>query len=108
MNDKILMLGAGRMGGALLKGWALKDAIDPAFVIVRDPHVGPEVAASGAAINPPDVAYKAIGVVLLAVKPQMWREAVAALPPLADDVVVVSIAAGVRAGDISAAFNGAR
>ena len=38
MTDKILMLGAGRMGGALLKGWALKDAIDPAHVLVRDPH----------------------------------------------------------------------
>jgi len=108
MSDRILMLGAGRMGGALLKGWALKDAIDPSFVIVRDPHVGPEVAASGAAVNPRDQAYKAVGVVLLAVKPQMWREAVAALPPLSDDVVVVSIAAGVKAADIAAAFNGAR
>ena len=48
MTDKILMLGAGRMGGALLKGWALKDAVDPAHVLVRDPNVSPEIAASGA------------------------------------------------------------
>ncbi|HET9160313.1 MAG TPA: pyrroline-5-carboxylate reductase [Caulobacteraceae bacterium] len=108
MTDKILMLGAGRMGGALLKGWALKDAIDPAAVIVRDPHVSDEVAASGVAVNPPEASYGEVGVVLLAVKPQMWREAVGRLPGLGADPVVVSIAAGVKAADISAAFGGAR
>jgi pyrroline-5-carboxylate reductase len=108
MTDKILMLGAGRMGGALLKGWALRDSIDPAHVLVRDPQVSAEVASSGAAINPPDAAYGEVGVVLMAVKPQMWREAVAALPALPADAVVVSIAAGVKSADISAAFGGRR
>jgi pyrroline-5-carboxylate reductase len=45
--------------------------------------------------------------VLVAVKPQMWREAAKALEPhLARDAVIVSVAAGVRAADISAAFDG--
>jgi pyrroline-5-carboxylate reductase len=108
MTDKILMLGAGRMGGALLKGWALREAIDPAHVLVRDPHVSDEVQASGAAINPPDTAYGEVAVVLMAVKPQMWREAVAALPALPADAVVVSIAAGVKSADISAGFGARR
>lgn len=106
--DKILMLGAGRMGGALLKGWALKDAIDPAHVIVRDPHPSNDLQTFGVSVNPADAAYAEVGVVLLAVKPQMWLEAVAVLPSLAADVVVVSIAAGVKAADISQAFQGAR
>jgi pyrroline-5-carboxylate reductase len=108
MTDKILLLGAGRMGGALLEGWALKDAIDPAAVLVRDPHPSEQATASGAAINPPQAAYAEAGVVLLAVKPQMWRQAVAALPPLSADAVVVSIAAGVKTADLAAAFGGKR
>src|SRR5947207_1859177 len=108
MTDKILMLGAGRMGGALLRGWALRDAIDPGHVLVRDPQVTAEVRASGAAINPDDAAYSEVGVVLLAVKPQIWREAVAALPALPADAIVVSIAAGVKSADIAGAFSGRR
>jgi pyrroline-5-carboxylate reductase len=108
MSDKILLLGAGRMGGALIKGWALKDAIDPAHVIVRDPNPTAEIEAAGVTINPPDAAYGQVGVLLMAVKPQMWRAAVAALPPLPTDAVVVSIAAGVGSADIAAALAGRR
>jgi pyrroline-5-carboxylate reductase len=46
---------------------------------------------------------------VLAVKPQVWREAAAQYAPhLARDAVIVSIAAGVRAADISQAFGGRR
>ena len=46
---------------------------------------------------------------LLAVKPQMWREAAAQIVDhLASDCIIVSIAAGVRSADISAAFGGRR
>jgi pyrroline-5-carboxylate reductase len=106
--DKILLLGAGRMGGALLKGWALKDAIDPAAVLVRDPVPSPEALTAGAVINPPDSAYADVGVVLMAVKPQTWKAAVAALPPIPREAVVVSIAAGVRSAEIATAFAGRR
>jgi pyrroline-5-carboxylate reductase len=45
--------------------------------------------------------------VLLCVKPQVWREAAAEYAGwLAADAVVVSIAAGVRSGDIGKAFGG--
>jgi pyrroline-5-carboxylate reductase len=47
--------------------------------------------------------------VLLAVKPQIWREAVAdVVPHLAPDAIIVSIAAGVRAADIAQVFGGRR
>lgn len=111
MVDKILLLGAGRMGGALLKGWAKTEAIDPAYILIRDPHPSEEAtaaAAAGAELNPPDEKFSEVGVVLMAVKPQLWKSAVAALPTLPADAVVVSICAGVRAADISEAFGGRR
>jgi pyrroline-5-carboxylate reductase len=106
----ILLLGAGRMGGALIDGWRRAGAFAAADLVLRDPHPGPEALAAeqaGARLNPPDAALAEIRTVLLAVKPQLWREAAAAIVPhLAQDAVVVSIAAGVRAADIAEVFEG--
>ena len=106
----ILLLGAGRLGGALLDGWAITGAFSPADLIIRDPQPSEAAALAagkGAVLNPPDAGLGRARVVLLAVKPQMWREAALALEPhLASEAVIVSVAAGVRAGDISQAFGG--
>jgi pyrroline-5-carboxylate reductase len=103
----ILLLGAGRMGGALLAGWKAAGAFDVSAVLVRDPHPGEEAIASGARINPPDGELAQARTVVLAVKPQLWRAVAAEVSPLlAPDAVVVSIAAGVKAADITAAFDG--
>ena len=108
----LLVLGAGRMGGALLEGWRLTGAFPASDLMIRDPHPSPEATAAadrGAAVNPPDDALRAADTVLVAVKPQVWREVAAAYAPLlAPDVVIVSILVGVRAVDISAAFGGRR
>jgi pyrroline-5-carboxylate reductase len=102
----ILLLGAGRMGGALIAGWAKAGAFAAAELIIRDPNADP-AAFPGASVNPPLEALAAARTVLLAVKPQIWREAVADIVPhLAADAVIVSIAAGVAAADISRAFGG--
>ncbi|WP_425994686.1 pyrroline-5-carboxylate reductase [Caulobacter sp. DWR1-3-2b1] len=106
----ILLLGAGRMGGALIQGWRYAGAFSAADLIVRDPNV--DAAADpavfgGALVNPPLEALSAAQTVLLAVKPQIWREAIKdVVPHLAPDAIIVSIAAGVRAADISEAFGG--
>ncbi|WP_374657492.1 pyrroline-5-carboxylate reductase [Phenylobacterium sp.] len=106
----ILMLGAGRMGGALIEGWRAAGAFQAAELIIREPFESPALdalRAAGAAVNPQDAALAAARTVLLAVKPQMWREAAAQVAAhLAPDAVIVSIAAGVRAADISQAFGG--
>ena len=108
ITTPILLLGAGRMGGAMIKGWGLTDAFAAADLMVRDPHPSPEALAAGS-VNPGDDALKAAHTVVLAVKPQMWREAAAQFAPLlAPDATIVSIAAGVRLGDIEAAFAGRR
>ena len=104
----ILLLGAGRMGGALIEGWRAAGAFAGADLIVRDPNVA-AADFGNASVNPPPEALGAARTVLLAVKPQIWREAVRdVVPHLAPDAVVVSIAAGVRAADISEAFGGRR
>jgi len=102
----ILLLGAGRMGGALIQGWTKAGAFATADLIIRDPNADP-VAFPGALVNPPLQALSAAKTVLLAVKPQIWREVVAdVVPHLAPDAVIVSIAAGVRGADIAQAFGG--
>jgi pyrroline-5-carboxylate reductase len=109
-HTPILLLGAGRIGGALLDGWKLTGAFAPADVMIRDPQPGQAAqaaAASGAKLNPPEAELGRAHTVLLAVKPQVWRQAAEALAPhLAPDAVIVSVAAGVKSGDISQAFGG--
>ena len=110
MTTPILMIGAGRMGGAMLEGWRAAKAHDSSTVILVDPHPGEAARAAeaaGAALNPDPEAYAAAQTVLLAVKPQLWRSAAAAVAPhLSPGAVIVSIAAGVRSADLAAAFDG--
>jgi pyrroline-5-carboxylate reductase len=106
----ILLLGAGRMGGAMIEGWKLTGAFDPAALIVREPHPGAsilEAERGGARLNPPDAVLGEARTVLMAVKPQVWRAATADLAPLLHpDAVIVSIAAGVPIQDLSQVFAG--
>lgn len=112
MTAPILLLGAGRMGGALIEGWRRSGAFSVTDLLIRDPRPGPEAAAagrSGAQLNPPDEALATARTVLLAVKPQVWREAAAVYAPLlAPEAVIVSILVGVRGADIADAFGGRR
>jgi pyrroline-5-carboxylate reductase len=105
----ILLLGAGRMGGALISGWNKADAFPDVDVMAVEPHPSEALKASGVLLNPPETYLSRARTVVLAVKPQVWREAAAQYGPhLASDAVIVSIAAGVRASDISEAFGGRR
>lgn len=110
MITPILMLGAGRMGGAMLEGWLASKAFAGADLMIRDPQPGAgalAAEAAGATLNPPNAALAQAKTVVLAVKPQIWREAAAeAAPWLGSGAVVVSIAAGVRSSDISREFGG--
>lgn len=106
----ILLLGAGRMGGALIAGWKRVGAFAADELMILDPYPSPEAlgaTAEGAVLDPSDGQVRRARTVLLAVKPQVWREAAAAQAPrLAQEAVVVSIAAGVRHADLTEAFGG--
>lgn len=96
------------MGGALIEGWARAGAYAPSELMLLDPHPSADAlkaVEAGAALNPDDVS--AARTVLLAVKPQLWREAATSLEPrLSPEAVIVSIAAGVKLKDIETAFGG--
>lgn len=98
------------MGGALIDGWRRSRAFHPRDLMIRDPNPGPEAQAAraeGIRLNPADADLAAAKTVLLAVKPQIWREAAGpVVPHLAADAVIVSIAAGIGTADIAEVFGG--
>ena len=104
----ILILGVGRMGGAMIEGWRRAGTFVPSDLYIRDPNPG-AADIHGMRLNPPDADLAACRTVILAVKPQVWREAAAQVAAhLHPDAVIVSIAAGVKSADIAEAFGGLR
>lgn len=102
----VLLVGAGKMGGALLDGW-LARGLDPVFVAVIDPGL-PENAAEvlrgkGVRIAPEPGDLAAPAAILFAVKPQMAAQALPAAAAFAGpDTVLVSILAGTTLATLSA------
>ena len=94
----LVLVGAGKMGSALLAGW-LANSLTPAAIVVIDP--GPpresETMLAEAGIAPVAEAPDGVkaGVVVLAVKPQTIKHALPSLASLVDsETLVLSIAAG--------------
>lgn len=104
----VLLLGAGRMGGAMIEGWTVAGPVAFDQLIIRDPHPGPEALAAarlGARLNPSDSTLDQAAIVVLAVKPQLWRAVAAEVQPhLSPDACIISIAAGVTTADLTIAF----
>jgi pyrroline-5-carboxylate reductase len=100
----IFLVGAGRMGGALLRGW-LSAGFAPSSLAAAEPHPSAEIAAllkEHAIAGKPQAAPD---VMVLAVKPQIMDEVLAAVAPLAGpQTAVLSIAAGRTVASIAAHF----
>jgi pyrroline-5-carboxylate reductase len=107
-SGTLALAGAGKMGGAMLAGW-LAQGLDPRRVVVIDPQISEAAnafAAQGVQINPAKT--NTVDAVVLAVKPQMFREAAATLRALVGpDTVVVSIMAGTPIATIAELCGGA-
>ncbi|HEX2365130.1 MAG TPA: pyrroline-5-carboxylate reductase, partial [Bradyrhizobium sp.] len=95
ITGTIALAGAGKMGGAMLTGW-LAGGLDARRVVVIEPMPSPEInalAAKGIRLNPKDAG--AVETLVIAVKPQSFREAGAILKSqVAASTLVVSIMAG--------------
>jgi len=94
----LVLVGAGKMGGAMMEGW-LKGGADPARVVALDPNPPAEVkaliAAGGVRLNPPVPSITDAEAIIVAVKPQVMEEVLPAIVPLrASRPLVLSIAAG--------------
>lgn len=99
LDGPLLLVGAGKMGGAMLEGW-LSRGLKPAQVIVQDPAPPADIKAVLDKHGIASVAAVADGgpapaVILMAVKPQVME---AVFPPVAmlagPRTLVLSIAAG--------------
>jgi pyrroline-5-carboxylate reductase len=93
----IVLVGAGKMGGAMLDGW-LALGLPPASVVVIEPQPTPELTAltsRGLKLNPPPTAVRNASAIVIAIKPQVAPAVVPTLVPLlSPDTVVLSIMAG--------------
>jgi pyrroline-5-carboxylate reductase len=95
MAADLVLIGAGKMGAALLGGW-LVAGISPRNIAVVEPHPSEALrtlaAETGFALN---VAPKPAKTVVLAIKPQMLDQAAPGIAPWLDaDSLLISILAG--------------
>ena len=105
-KSPLVLVGAGKMGAALLKGW-LDGGLDRAAVVVVDPAPPADSAAFLAAAgirerSAPPAGIKA-KVILVAVKPQIIATVLPGLRPLTGrGTVTLSIAAGATLANLAA------
>jgi pyrroline-5-carboxylate reductase len=103
----LALVGAGKMGGAMLEGW-LALGLDPRNVVVIEPQPSNEMVAlsmKGVALNPPPGAVVNIATIVLAVKPQVAAEVMPSVSSLAGaDTLVLSIMAGKTLGFLQGAM----
>ena len=110
--QSLVLVGAGKMGEALLRGW-LGAGFSPAKVTVLDPNPSSSIAAlaadRGVALNPAPEELRAPEALMLAIKPQTLDAAAPEIAALvAPETLVVSILAGKRIDDLRARFPEAR
>ena len=101
LNGTIALAGAGKMGGAMLTGW-LAGGLDANRVVVVEPFPADDIkalAAKGVRLNPQDAGTA--DTLVVAVKPQMFREAGPALKKLVGPGTLV---ASIMAGETSTAI----
>lgn len=99
LGGPLILVGAGKMGGAMLLGW-LERGLDPAATYILDPAPAPAITdlakerGLNLATNPEDLPDDA-AVMVLAVKPQIMDDVLAQVAgAVASNTVVLSIAAG--------------
>ena len=97
VSETIVLVGAGKMGGAMLEGW-LRLGLAPKNLIVIEPQPSAEIvalAARGLRINPNQGTTGAASAILIAVKPQVATDVLPTLKPyVGASTVAVSIMAG--------------
>jgi pyrroline-5-carboxylate reductase len=108
ITGSIALAGAGKMGGAMLTGW-LAGGLDAGRVIVIDPQPSADInalATKGVRLNPKDAGR--VDTLVVAVKPQSFRDAGVALKSLvAPSTLVVSIMAGTTIASLEEVCGGA-
>lgn len=107
----VMLVGAGKMGLALAKGW-LDAGLSPNNLLLVDPHPGDAAHALaqdyGLTLNAEAVGLQP-NVLVLAVKPQIIDDVLASLRPVVGPhTLVISIAAGIDIARLSRGLNTGR
>jgi pyrroline-5-carboxylate reductase len=103
-DASIFLVGAGRMGDALLRGW-LEAGFSPGSLAVAEPEPSPEIAALLKEKAIAAAPQSAPEVLVLAVKPQVMNAVLPGITPLSGPgTAVLSIAAGRTIASIAAHF----
>ncbi len=109
IKTTIVLAGAGKMGGAMLSGW-LARGLDAKRVAVVEPQPSDEInalATKGIRLNPSPKQIGAVATLVIALKPQTFREAGSTLRSFSGpSTLVVSIMAGTPIASIEAACGG--
>ena len=109
IKGTIVLAGAGKMGGAMLSGW-LARGLDAKRVAVIEPQPSGEISAletKGVRLNPSLKQLGSIATLVIALKPQTFRETGSALKSFTGlSTLVVSIMAGTTIASIEAACGG--
>jgi pyrroline-5-carboxylate reductase len=108
VSGRLVLVGAGNMGGALLEGW-LGLGLSPDSIVVLEPQPSPRIAdlaARGIALNPPLQTIADVAAIVVALKPQVAADILPSLAPLiSSSTVVVSIMAGRTLDFLQTIFN---
>ncbi|MGH6716507.1 MAG: pyrroline-5-carboxylate reductase [Bradyrhizobium sp.] len=108
ISGTVVLAGAGKMGGAMLAGW-LAGGLPPARIVVVEPTPSSEISAltaKGIRLNPQGTGVA--DTLVIAVKPQSFREAGPTLRSFTGvDTLVVSIMAGMTIASLQEICGGA-
>ncbi|GHA91022.1 pyrroline-5-carboxylate reductase [Algimonas arctica] len=112
MAQTYLIVGAGNMGGALLSGWLKSSLVNARNLAIIDPNPGIEavyaIERGAKHLADFDGIPRNTKTILLAVKPQMFPQMRRQLAEaLGEDVLIISIMAGISTQALKDAFPGA-
>jgi pyrroline-5-carboxylate reductase len=108
LGGTLVLVGCGKMGGAMLEGW-LKAGAQPSKMAVLEPRPAPEVVEllgkHKIRLNPAISDITDAEVVIIAVKPQVMGDVLPPLAPLQKSKpLILSVAAGKTIATFEAAF----
>jgi pyrroline-5-carboxylate reductase len=107
LSGTIVLVGAGKMGGAMLSGW-IAQGVDPSNIIVIEPSPSDDIRSfetRGVRLNSKTIGD--VAVLIVAVKPQIFPDAAPTLKTyVASSTLVISIMAGLPIAKIAAACGG--
>ncbi len=101
---RILLVGCGKMGGALLEGW-IKNGLSRNDIVVIEPEPSErlrDLGENGLTLNP-DFAFE-VGVCVLAIKPQNVDNLLRDFPKEIKFPLLISVIAGITIAKFRAAF----